>query len=85
MRPSGIIRKVDTLGRVVIPKEIRQLLDISHGDPIEIYTDKSTIVLKKYEPSCIFCGTVTNITSFNGHTICPECIARMSCDIKCAL
>ena len=85
MKSTGIVRKVDSLGRIVLPMELRKLLNISHKDSLEIFTEGNTIVLRKYEPACIFCGNVTNITTFNGHAICPDCIAHMSQDIKRAL
>ena len=56
MKSTGIVRKVDELGRVVIPKELRKTLDIAEKDGMEIYVDGNAIILKKYEPSCIFCG-----------------------------
>ena len=58
MKSTGIVRKVDELGRIVLPIELRRTLDIAEKDALEIYVDGSTIVLKKYRPSCIFCGPV---------------------------
>ena len=60
MKSIGIVRRIDELGRVVIPIELRNKFGISEKDPIEIYVEGSTIVLKKYEPNCIFCGNTKN-------------------------
>ena len=57
MKSTGIIRRVDELGRVVIPIELRNKFGIAEKDPIEIFVDGSNIVLKKFEPNCIFCGS----------------------------
>ena len=73
MKSTGIIRKVDELGRVVIPIEIRNQFNIAEKDPIEIYVDGSSIILKKYEPNCIFCGNTENLISYNDKLICEEC------------
>lgn len=73
MKATGIIRRVDELGRVVIPIEIRNQFNIIEKDPIEIYVDNDAIVLKKYEKSCIFCGSTENIIEYNGKLICKNC------------
>ena len=77
MKSTGIIRRVDELGRVVIPKEIRKKLDIYEKDPIEIYIDGHSIVLKKVETNCIFCGTDKNLTDFKDKPICPKCLQNI--------
>ena len=64
MKATGIIRRVDELGRVVIPIEIRNQFNIVEKDPIEIYVDDSSIILKKYEPNCIFCGSTENLVEY---------------------
>lgn len=74
MKSTGIVRKVDELGRVVLPKELRETFDIAEKDPLEIYVDENKIILKKYEPGCIFCSTVKDITNFKGKSICSDCI-----------
>lgn len=61
MKSTGIIRRMDELGRVVIPIEIRNQFNIAEKDPMEIYVDGSSIVLKKFEPNCIFCGNTKNL------------------------
>ena len=66
MKSTGIVRKVDELGRIVLPIELRRTLDIAEKDSIEIYVDGSSIILKKYEPTCVFCGDAKNITVYKG-------------------
>ncbi|HHW09952.1 MAG TPA: AbrB/MazE/SpoVT family DNA-binding domain-containing protein [Firmicutes bacterium] len=73
MKSTGIVRKVDELGRVVIPIELRRTLGIDTRDPMEIYVDGDSIVLRKYEPACIFCGSADDISSFRGKSICRSC------------
>jgi AbrB family transcriptional regulator, transcriptional pleiotropic regulator of transition state genes len=77
MKSTGIVRKVDELGRVVIPIELRRTLGIGEKDALEIYVDGDRIILKKYEPACIFCGQADEIIHFKGKNICPSCIAEM--------
>lgn len=84
MRSTGIVRKVDELGRVVLPIELRRTLNISYKDSLEIFTDNNMVVLRKYEPCCIFCGSATNVVTYKGKNICPECISRMHDDIRIA-
>ena len=74
MKSTGIVRKVDELGRVVLPKELRNTMDIKIKDPLEIFVDEDKILLRKYEPACIFCGNATNVTNFKGKNICEACI-----------
>lgn len=74
MIATGIVRKVDTLGRIVIPKEIRNKLGIDYNTSIEIYVDGDYIVLTKYEKKCIICGKSENIVSYKDKTICNSCI-----------
>lgn len=74
MKSTGIVRKVDELGRVVIPIELRRTLGIEIKDPLEIFTDENTIVLKKYVPACILCGEAKNTQNFKGKLICRDCI-----------
>ena len=79
MKATGIVRKVDELGRVVIPIELRRTLDISVRDSLEIYTNQGHIVLKKYEPTSIWisCGSSNDIISYGGRFVCSECIERL--------
>lgn len=78
MKSTGIIRKVDDLGRIVLPIELRRTLDIAERDELEIYLDDDKVVLKKYEPSCIFCGSSCGLVSYHGRNVCMECIENMS-------
>ena len=77
MKSTGIIRRVDELGRVVIPIEIRNQVNIVEKDPIEIYANGSSIILKKFEENCIFCGNTQNLLSYNSKLICPECAKKI--------
>ncbi|WP_027339392.1 AbrB/MazE/SpoVT family DNA-binding domain-containing protein [Halonatronum saccharophilum] len=77
MKSTGIVRKVDNLGRIVIPIELRRTLGIDIKDPLEIYVDSDKIIFKKYEPACIFCGNAGDVTEFKGKVICEECLGEM--------
>ena len=78
MKSTGIIRKVDELGRIVLPIEIRRTLDIQEKDELEIFMENDQIVLQKFEPSCIFCASSEGLVSYHGKTVCQECIQNMS-------
>lgn len=82
MKSTGIVRKVDELGRIVLPIELRRTLDIDVKDALEIYVDGSQIVLKKYEPACIFCGNAKDIIHFKGKNMCKTCMAEMATSLK---
>lgn len=82
MKSTGIVRKVDELGRIVLPIELRRTLDISEKDPLEIYIDGSAIVLKKYQPACIFCDDAKGITLFRGKNVCSKCIQAIQNDLN---
>lgn len=77
MKSTGIVRKVDELGRIVLPIELRRVMDIAERDPLEIYVDGNMIILKKYEPACIFCGSAKDVINFKGKNICPACLKEM--------
>ena len=77
MKSTGIIRKVDDLGRIVLPIELRRTLDIAERDELEIFMENNRIVLQKYEPACIFCGSARNVTVFNRKTISGECLSQL--------
>ena len=77
MKSTGIIRRMDELGRVVIPIEIRNQFNIVEKDPIEIYVDGSSIVLKKFEPNCIFCGNTKDLLTYNDKFICKKCSEKI--------
>ena len=74
MKSTGIVRNVDELGRIVIPKEMRKRMDIANNDPVEIYVEGEKIILTKYHPSCIFCGSALGLTDFRGKKLCEECV-----------
>ncbi len=78
MKSTGIVRKVDELGRVVIPIELRRTLGIDEKDALEIYVDQEKIILKKYEPACIFCGSADQVQHFRGKLVCKECVQAMA-------
>lgn len=77
VKSTGIVRKVDELGRVVIPIELRRTLQIGERDALEIYVDGEKIVLKKYQPACIFCGNADGIRTFKEKNICADCWEAM--------
>lgn len=81
MKATGIVRRVDELGRVVIPIEIRNKFGIAEKDPIEIYVEGTSIVLKKFEPNCIFCGNSKKLSEYKGKLVCNKCLAKLS-DMK---
>ncbi len=78
MKSTGIVRKVDELGRIVLPIELRRTLNIAEKDALEIYVDGESILLKKYEPACIFCGNAKDVQVYKGKNICAECIRDLS-------
>ena len=78
MKPTGIVRKVDELGRIVLPIELRRTLDIAEKDLLEIYVGDSSIILKKYHPACIFCNSTKDLTDFGGKRLCADCVSKIS-------
>ena len=77
MKFTGIVRRVDELGRIVLPIELRRTLDIEIKDPLEIYVEGDAVILKKYEPACIFCGEVQDTKEFKGKIVCKSCIGSL--------
>ena len=77
MKSTGIVRKIDELGRIVLPIEIRNTLDIKAKDSIEIFVDDDKIILKKYQPSCIFCGSAKSVVNYKNKNICPSCLKQL--------
>jgi len=77
MKATGIVRRVDDLGRIVLPKELRDTLHIDEKDPMEFYVREDSIVLKKYQPGCNICGSVEDLVSYRGKNICEGCIAEL--------
>lgn len=82
VKSTGIVRKVDELGRIVLPIELRNKLGIAEKDPIEIYVDGSSIILRKYEPNCIFCGNSKDLMAYNDKLVCKKCQEKLSNLIK---
>ena len=78
MKATGIVRKMDELGRIVLPIELRNRLEIGPKDPIEIFTDGDSIILKKYQPCCILCGSVSNNVLINEKRVCKKCIDQLN-------
>jgi transcriptional pleiotropic regulator of transition state genes len=81
MKGTGIVRKVDELGRIVIPKELRGVLDINIKDSLEIFTEDKNIILKKYNPGCVFCERINNVIRFKENNICSDCLEEMKSDL----
>lgn len=77
MKSTGIVRKVDELGRIVLPVEMRRTLDIAEKDALEIYVDGDTIILRKYQAACVFCDSVRGVISFKGRNVCSDCIGKL--------
>ena len=78
MKSTGIVRRVDELGRVVLPIELRRTLDIEIRSPLEIYVDGDLIILRKYEPACIFCGEAKDVINFKEKIMCSECYKELT-------
>lgn len=74
MKSTGIVRHIDELGRIVVPKELRKKLGIANTDPVEIYCEEDKIILKKYNPVCHFCGSTTNLVEYKEKNVCASCI-----------
>ncbi len=77
MKATGIVRKIDELGRIVLPIELRRTLGVAEKDYLEIFVENNQIVLKKYEPSCVFCGSVENVVQFKEKNICKHCMEEI--------
>ena len=77
MKSSGIVRRIDDLGRIVLPIELRRTLDIGERETMEIFVEGSSVVLKKYRPTCIFCDSSRDIAIFRGKNLCPKCLKEL--------
>lgn len=83
MHSTGIIRTLDNMGRIVIPREIRRQLDMADGvDGFEIFMDDDNIVLKKHKPACVFCNSEENCVEFVGKTVCKNCIEKLNSELS---
>lgn len=78
MKSTGIVRNLDELGRIVIPKEIRKKMEIDQKDPIEIFIDGNSVILKKYEKGCIFCNNSKDLQVYKDKLICKKCLNSIS-------
>lgn len=81
MKSTGIVRKIDNLGRVVLPIELRRVFDIDREDPVEIFVDDNYIMLKKYQPACIFCSDAKDVVDYRGKKVCVACLEEMKSKI----
>ncbi|MFO7814796.1 MAG: AbrB/MazE/SpoVT family DNA-binding domain-containing protein [Halanaerobiales bacterium] len=77
MKATGIVRKIDNLGRIVIPKELRKTLDLDPKESLEIYVERDNIIFSKYENGCIFCDEMNNTFEYEGKIICKSCLEDM--------
>ena len=78
MKSTGIVRKIDDLGRIVLPIEQRRILEIGDRDSLEIFIEDNMLILKKYQPACIFCGNAKDVITFKGRNICPNRINEIN-------
>lgn len=76
-KDTGIIREIDKLGRIVLPIELRRTMELESGDAVEIYVEGSSVILKKYRPSCIFCGSSEEVISYKDKNICSACLDEL--------
>ncbi len=78
MKSTDIVRKLDDLGRIVLPIELRRTLNIADKAPLEIFVEGNSIVLKKYQPACVFCGSEVQVSEYKDHFVCAECIRNLA-------
>ena len=78
MKTTGIIRKIDELGRIVLPVELRKKMGIGQHDAIEIYVDGDKVILKKHGNECVFCGASKDLLEYKGKSVCASCIRNLS-------
>ena len=77
MKETVFVKRIDELGRIVVPKEMRTKMNIACGDALEIYVEDDKIVLAKFTPNCTFCGSKDIATEFSGSKICRECLEKI--------
>ena len=77
MKSTGVVRQLDALGRIVLPIELRRTMDISVKDMVEIFVEDDRIVLKKYNPACIFCGDARDVATYKGKLVCKSCLNEL--------
>lgn len=78
MKATGIVRRVDPLGRIVLPIELRRSIAVAEHDPLEIYVDGGDIILRKYRPGCVFCGCVVDLVNSSGKVVCRSCLSGLN-------
>ena len=79
MKSLGIVRRIDHVGRIVLPKELRRLFDLEDNkDSLEIFVEDDKIILKKYEPACVFCNSADNVIDYMGKKVCKDCIDKLN-------
>lgn len=77
MKSTGIVRRVDGLGRIVLPIELRRVFNLDISDAVEIYTDDDKIILKKFQRSCVFCNSPEDVVEYKGKTVCSKCMEEL--------
>ncbi|CAH1189943.1 hypothetical protein PAECIP111893_00038 [Paenibacillus plantiphilus] len=77
LKPAGVVRKVDQLGRIVLPKSLRKRYQMNEGDPVEILVQGDHIILERYRPRCVFCGSINEVSEFKERYLCSECMSDM--------
>lgn len=77
MKSTGTVRRIDKFGRLVLPIELRRIMDVDEGDALEIFTEGNHVILKKYEPYCIFCGSMDSLFQYKGRNVCAACAAKL--------
>lgn len=77
MKSTGIVRHIDELGRIVLPIEMRRIMNLGTSDKVEIYVDSDKIILKKHSESCVFCSSSDSLTEYNGKNICSACLQNL--------
>ncbi len=78
MKKTGMTRAVDEVGRIVLPKEIRESMDLKTKDELEISVEGDKIILRKFQPSCVLCGGNNGLILFNSNKLCASCIAKIA-------
>ena len=83
MTSTGIVRRIDSVGRFVLPIELRRTLEIADSDSLEIFIEDNTIVLKKYQPACIFCGNARDVSTYKGKNVCVNYLICIRVILPC--
>lgn len=77
MKPIGVVRKVDQLGRIVLPKSLRKRYEMNEGDPVEILVQGDHIILEKFKPRCVFCANDEKVGNYLGRHVCTNCMNEL--------